>query len=562
MKKIIFISALSLFLAIMLTGCSVEPPAPTNNQPGNQANTGSPEHKTTWRTYENQKLGFSLNVPDSVMTDPEDPASLATLNIFETKDWVYFTTNPLDETLKNFSWNFRIGGTKINKESEIVPFIESAYGVKGCKMDSQKDPETGLTYIFIDSKLQNLSPDDPLACWIGGKLRVLLDDKSGRLITYTTTERFFQQPNGYADEDAMASFKFPLAASSTTSATENISWASGIDGKYFLTNLSTGASEKFLPEGYEIISQHEYENLPEFLILKKGSQLFSYGVMDKKIKAIFNASGMLRKNELARVHPSITEKNKFFIVITAHNLSVVNEMDGSSPIVGTRSYFYDASSGALTAAGEVNPDSRQTCFQYDSKNQRFFGWPCGEGIGSALPLSILDLKGLKQSDIMSAKDFGLPEDSLGLADLHYYDGKFIASDNGNAIGKLITLDTAAAKPQQNTYVLSEAIKDQLRSENNYSAYSIALDKTSKTLIIGTGYSMDLFSFDDKGNINKRKSFPEKELYANFVFINGGKLYYMTRAAKAIRVINLSTWQIEKTLPAPADEEVTIIGQIK
>lgn len=117
----------------------------------------------------------------------------------------------------------------------------------------------------------------------------------------------------------------------------------------------------------------------------------------------------LKKNEQARIYASITEKDKFIIRIDTLDLSQVSEFDGSSPVLSTRTYSFDASTNKLVSIGNGKFDG---CAEYDSKNQKFFTWPCGEGIGSAGPVSTSDLNGNVQKQIITAGDFGLPNDDL------------------------------------------------------------------------------------------------------------------------------------------------------
>ena len=89
----------------------------------------------------------------------------------------------------------------------------------------------------------------------------------------------------------------------------------GFDGKYTSLAVDTGAIESFIPGGYEILSQHEYDTLPRFLILKKDNQLYTYDIHTRTTQEIFTEKLSPIANERVQAVPSISEKDKFFITI-------------------------------------------------------------------------------------------------------------------------------------------------------------------------------------------------------------------------------------------------------
>lgn len=338
----------------------------------------------------------------------------------------------------------------------------------------------------------------------------------------------------------------------TPAIDKKIYFANGWEGKYNLFNLDTGSATEFIPNGYEIIGQHDYDPLPKFLILKKDSNLFSFELENQLVNKIFILNNLLLKdNEQARIYPSITDKNKFFLAITEHNLSQVSDFDGSSPIINTRSYYFDASTNNLSKANNID----LSCAKYDSKNQRFFTWPCGEGIGSSIPLSIAKLNGQKQKEIISLSEFGLLPDDVGRAAVEYNDGLFFAiSKNSNSFDKIIVVDPKQQEPQKEVYAIADIVKSKM--EDSY-PYSMALIKSQNTIVIGGDHFITLLRFKDN-QIIESKTIPEQELYANFIFPYDDTLYYQSISAKAIRSINLRTWQVERTIPIKTNEAVTLL----
>lgn len=213
MKKSLFkLTGFGIF-CLLLTACSSAPSSPKETQPATKPLAEkSAENSVVWQDYTNPDLGFSMKVPQMVLSNYIDPSSLVTLNVFEDKGTVYFTVHPLEETIRNISWDFRIGGTTVKSADEIVPFLESYYGVKGCKVEMSEDKETGLTHVPVSAKQEGLMPDDPMACFIGGKVATLYDEKTGKLITYNLFEPFFYEPGKSVGEEALTSLQFNPSA--------------------------------------------------------------------------------------------------------------------------------------------------------------------------------------------------------------------------------------------------------------------------------------------------------------------------------------------------------------
>jgi hypothetical protein len=332
---------------------------------------------------------------------------------------------------------------------------------------------------------------------------------------------------------------------------EKIYFAKGSQGNYALIDLKNGETQKFIPEGYEIVSQHQYDPLPQFLILEKNNNLFSYEIENKLMNKIFIFDNLLLKeDEKARLHPSITEKNKFFIVINEFDPNEESEIGLYNPI-NTRSYFFDASINKLVSTNDINFDG---CVEYDSKNQRFFSWPCAEGIGSSIPLSILNINGKKQKEVISLSEFGLAKDNLGPVTVQYNNGLFFALSKG-AVDKIIMIDPKPQEPQKEIHEVTETVKNQIKDKSY--PYSTAFVKSQNTFIIGGGSFITLLRSNDN-QITESKTFPEQGLYANFIFPYENTLYYQSRNAKAIRLIDLNTWKITKTIPIETSEEITLI----
>lgn len=188
---------------LILGGCAAAPSQPaapvlTNTAPA-----------VTWKTYSNPQLGFSVFVPEQVIIN----SSLVPLNIYEEKNAVYFSGQSLEDALVSRAYEMKIMGTTVKNESEILPFIESAYGVKGCKVGLSDIPENlELKFVNVSAKKENLMPDDPEACFFAGKLSVLYRPTDGKVLTSQSVGQTFLLPDGYAGERVNVSLKFLPAA--------------------------------------------------------------------------------------------------------------------------------------------------------------------------------------------------------------------------------------------------------------------------------------------------------------------------------------------------------------
>lgn len=339
----------------------------------------------------------------------------------------------------------------------------------------------------------------------------------------------------------------------TPATNKTVYFGKGSQDKYSLVNVQTGETQEFIPTGHTIISQTKYQNFPTFLMIQKDNDLFSYSVVSEITSSVFgsfNDSG-LKQDEQVRVYPSITEKDKFIIRIDKLDLSQVSEFDGSSPIISTRTYSFDASTNKLVSVASVKIGS---CMEYDSKNQRFFTWHCGEGIGTSLPLSTTDLNGKEQEQIVTVEEFGRAKDDIGSIAVEYRNGLFFALSKGG-ISQIMVIDPQSVSPTKETYTFSEQVKSQITESYPYSA---SMDRGRNTIIIGGDNFILLLRFDANKQITQSTYIPDKEIYANFIFVNDGKLYY--QAKNNIRVVNLDTWQIERSIPSPGNfQEITLFS---
>ena len=332
---------------------------------------------------------------------------------------------------------------------------------------------------------------------------------------------------------------------------QDIYFGSSANGKYSFVNVVTKSQKDLLPAGYEIVAQHNYGDNPQFLILKKSNQLFSFSVQNGSLQKIEN--GTLKNAEDVVLYPSLTEKGKFYLAINTMK-NVENGMY-SAVTTSSRKYFLDTAENKLRDAGDISlPGIGEFsgCFVYDSKYSRFFIWSCGEGIGNTIPLSTYSLADKKQKEIIGAADFGKNNESISV---QQGNGNFLAMSKSKDGFLNVVVATPTENVTKETFQVTERVKNQLNETYPYSNLFI---KDKKTIVVGGGSFILLMKFDDNNEVVESKYLTEPEIYANFIFTDGQKIYYKSK--NQIKVVNLETWIVEKILPLDeGSEEINIFA---
>ncbi len=323
-------------------------------------------------------------------------------------------------------------------------------------------------------------------------------------------------------------------------------------------NLLTGEISELFPSDYHLISWSYYNNFPTYEIIQKDNDIYLFNVLTKTINPILYAGRPihLAKDQELYVQASITEQNQFIFVIFKVDLTQISEFDGSHPALSKQTYSFDALTNTVTPI----PDTKFVstgCSEYDSLNKRFFTWPCGEGVGTALPLKIADMAGNVVQVAVQASDLGLETVQNQETDIRggvrYYDRLFYVYDQ--AINKVIVLDPSVATPTKKILTIPDTLEPR-RSSNQYE-YSLQLDKDTNTLVIGGNDFIQLMKFDGQNQAIKSRFITEANpFYANFVFLDQGKAYYSI--GKIVRMIDLPTMTLEKSFPLLRNYEVITI----
>ena len=334
------------------------------------------------------------------------------------------------------------------------------------------------------------------------------------------------------------------------SDTENIYFAKGHNGDYSLINIESEETQDFIPEGYKIVEQYAYQTFTNYLLLQKDSNLFLYNIENENIESLSEKYDYfkLAEDEDIRLYPSVTEMDRFYIVIYKYDMNDSMGM-GLIDMLSTRSYYLDAQTQKANEAHEIDFSG---CYQYDSKNERFFNWKCDEGIGVSIPLVIKDLQGNELQEAISLQEYGLNEEGIGLVSMQYNNGYFLAMEKGN-LSKIIAIDPKSSELIKDEYIVSDEVKSEI--DESY-PYSMAIVSSKNTIVVGGGNFILLLRFDENKRIIESKFIEDKEIYANYIFPYKGKVYY--QAKDALRIINLDTWEIEKSISSEKEEDITLI----
>jgi hypothetical protein len=478
-----------------------------------------------------------------------------TASALETKKWyqhkAVLPVTILFVVAAAISWIALSRQTK--NDSSLVPALNKDITIKG----TLKPAVEGCSFIVIDNNQNYVLGKKPDDTNYGDYIQA-----TGKLSTDPNicgTANLFII-NEYKVLTKAAPDANPSVNATSMSDIQGIYFGKGYEKQYTLVNMDDGQSKPFIPQGYSVVNQHEYSQFPTFLILQKDKNLFSYNVGNGQITNI--PSLALQTNESPNIEPSITEKDKFFIEIVTYPPDNIDEIGGTPP-TKVRSYFYDATANTLSNKTNLGLENFDGCVKYDSLNQRFFSWPCGEGIGSSAPLSIANYQGKAIKVVLSMQDLGLSNDSF--AKLEYNNGLFFGYGGQDNDQRIIILNPQSVEPTKTVYTINPSViaaqnKDATHSylDAFNSPYSIALSTTNKTIIIGGGYSVLLLHYNEKNQIYEGKDLPDNSLYANFIFPYMGKLYYQSQDG-AIKIINLDTWQLQKTIPSSRNEEITLFS---
>jgi hypothetical protein len=347
---------------------------------------------------------------------------------------------------------------------------------------------------------------------------------------------------------------------------KNVYFGKGIIDQYSLVNIATGQKKDFISNGYEIVDQHNYGISPDFLILKKGSELFSYNISNQSLVSIFSSG----KDFYEVLQPSISEENKFFIEVYLKDvpwpsLRISDPLppdfnlelfvkEASSQTFTRQSFFFDASSGKLSLVENIDFPG---CPAYDSKNQRFLVWSCDSSVGLLPLLSIADLLGREIKKIISSEDFvSAPSDLTFVPTrsdlaLNQVSGFFIAISKYD-FSEIIAVDYTSSELAKEVYRASGKVRDGLNDfleqtarQDKYYPHSMALAKDSNTFAVSGNSFILLLRFNSAKEITDYKVIAEKNDYSGSFFLYKDKLFW--QSGDLIKVMDLDSWRLVKSL---------------
>jgi hypothetical protein len=307
--------------------------------------------------------------------------------------------------------------------------------------------------------------------------------------------------------------------------------------KCYLINTDNGDKIKFIPDDYSLVNKGYYESFPEFLILKNGNNLFSYDVKNKQIiKVDINN---YKKSETIIFYQSITEKENFILEIYEIITNKNDMMDFK--IVNKRYYLLNAKTAKTEQI--ILPDiafgknkSIKYNFIFDSKFNRIFYWPSGDGLIRSIPLSAYYLETKKIEEVISLSDYNVKE--YGLVSFEYNNKCFVVH-HIDKISKITTVEIEDnGRITKNVFTINKELIYQI---NIYSALFI---KEKKAIVFGGENGILIYNYNNF-EINKKTIINDSGIYANFIFTDNSKIYY--QSSKSINIINLDSNKIEKQI---------------
>jgi len=333
-------------------------------------------------------------------------------------------------------------------------------------------------------------------------------------------------------------------------------FAQGFEGEdYVAVNMNSGEVVDYIPEGYDIVAQWSYPTFPEYFILRKDNKLYRYTLVDESLDEI--AIGELKDMEDVLLETSISNKDKIFLVIRD---TVESSGMYGYEVVGLKQYFYDIAENSLEKADDlevygVDYYSHMGCSAYDSEYSRFFTWPCGEGIGSSIPLSAYYYEDETVEEIVGFDDFGISED-VGRIGVEQYENYFVMITKvADELDSIKVIDGNFEDPEIVNYTFEDDVLSGI--SERYSPYSALIVDEYNTIVIG-GSSFVLFlRYDENNVINDYQYIEEPNIYANFIFTDGQKLYY--RYGENVKIVDLENWVNLNTYVTKYLEGITLIS---
>lgn len=315
-----------------------------------------------------------------------------------------------------------------------------------------------------------------------------------------------------------------------------------------LIDLETGSTKTFLPEGYAIRGATSYPNNPKYLFLEKSNELYIYTVATAQIRKV-NLE-QFGKNTLFSFNLSLTEDDKAFISVLLMEPESGEDDFYGSDILDAQHYFLDLAANQLSDVTNTKvTDKLVGCYEYDSKYNRFITWQCGEGVGSAAPISSYSISNGEAKTIVAGDDKGV--DFLAAARTIIVTTYGDETSGGDRYPKSLTKLILDKDIIQEEYVFDSSVK-QKTADTGYSALFIP---EKNMLAMGGSQNVVLFSYSNDKKIVSAEVFEEKDIYANHLFSDGSKLYYVSgsiydKNQTALRIIDLGTKKIENTFRLP------------
>jgi len=323
------------------------------------------------------------------------------------------------------------------------------------------------------------------------------------------------------------------------------------DGQKVALNLETKDTLE-LPNltGYSVKNFRDIN--PDYLILEKDGQLFSYNVKKQELnsQAIVSAGDF----ELLIADSSISEPDKFLVEQYKYSEAnfksgMVWELNYDSVVT----YIFDAKKHETTI---VRNAEYGACHKLDSKYNRYYVWSCGEGVGNVLPLLTVDLATGATQDVLDSQVFHDNIIDSRLLDsmyrVSYYDGYFVSTSSvKDNMGQVAVVDARTKDIIVRKYEFASDALAQFNSIAVGASKQFIFNDDDNSFIFIDSNNVLMLKTND-GKIVTVNHVPSNNIHSVYTYVSDGKLYFMnTDGETKLNILDVKSSEIESQIPVNA-----------
>lgn len=320
------------------------------------------------------------------------------------------------------------------------------------------------------------------------------------------------------------------------------------DGSKTALNLSTRDS-RVLPDlaGYSIRNTEDI--VPEYLIVEKDNQLFSFDVKQQKLNSA--AIIGIGEFELVNATSSISAKDKFLLEVYKYREDVYQSgMAWELSYDDVDTYIYDAGQNKLSPIRDAEYGA---CHMLDSANNRYFVWSCGEGVGESLPLFTINLTSGERREIITSQAFHTNVINARLLDstyrLSYFNGYFVSTAfSKDAITGFAVVDAKSPDASVRQYDFTPEAMNQFKALPISPTQRYLFNDRDGNIIVIDDNNLSLLRSTD-GHISAANQISSQNIYPVPIYLNDKYLYFLNLESgqTQINIFNLESGQVESMI---------------